>query len=190
MIADVAHVKPNTSDGVFIIDVITIHKGTCWHPKRNVMLGGLLMAQVFQKLRMISQLRQWCSWSVVLQVIGSTKLHILQNKISASVQAQLIKEYTSCWPQENLCVIALVFDSAYSNQGTATQLGCKMEISNIQTWFLIHRFPAHRYIIIFDIVLYDKIDKKTFGQQKTLCHEENGKLHRINCQYIEALKPI
>ena len=89
--------------------------------------------------------------ALVLMICGITGhwkhpiLYFLQNKISASVQTQLIKYCFRLLHSENLHVTALVFDNVYNNQSAATQLGCKMENSSIQTSFPIHRSPTQRY---------------------------------------------
>ena len=62
--------------------------------------------------------------------------YFLQNKISASVQVQLIKDYIGLLSAEKLNVEALVFDGSFTNQSRAVKQGCKMSVSDLQTWFL------------------------------------------------------
>ena len=77
--------------------------------------------------------------------------YFLQNKISALVWIQLIKDCIGLLHSENLHVIALVFDGIYNSLSTATQLDCKMESSNIQNWFLHKQIPSTKIHIIFDV---------------------------------------
>ena len=116
--------------------------------------------------------------------------YFLQNKILASVQTQLIKDCTGMLHSENLHVMALVFDGAYNNQSTATQLGCKMESSITQTWFPHPQIPRTKIHVIFDVCHMIKLMRNLLGDRKILFYEEKGKLHRINWQYIEALNCI
>ena len=62
--------------------------------------------------------------------------YFLQNKMSASVQAQLIKDCIDLLSAEKLNVVALVFDGSFTNQSTRVKLGCKISLSDLQTWFL------------------------------------------------------
>ena len=58
-----------------------------------------------------------------------------KKKISAEVFTQLIQDCIGLLHAECLNVLALVFDGTFGNQGTAVQLGCKMSVSDLQTWF-------------------------------------------------------
>ena len=77
--------------------------------------------------------------------------YFLQNKISDSVQAQLIKDCTGLLHHEDLFVTALVFDGTFGNQSTATQLGCIMDLSNSHTWFPHPQIPNSNIHVIFDV---------------------------------------
>ena len=64
-------------------------------------------------------------------------LHCLihQVYVPAEVLTQLIQDCIGLLHAEHLNVLALVFDGTFGNQSTAVQLGCKMSVSDMQTWF-------------------------------------------------------
>ena len=76
--------------------------------------------------------------------------YVLQNKCSADVQACLITDCISLLHSEGINVLAVVFDSTFTNQQTALQLGCKMKVSDIQTWFPHPQCSSSKIYVIFD----------------------------------------
>ena len=114
----------------------------------------------------------------------------MQNKISASVQAQLIKDCIGLLHHEDLFVTTLVFDGTLGNQSTATQLACLMDLSNIQTWFPHPQILNAKVHAICDVCHIIKLMQNLLGDQKVICYEENGTLQRIKWQYIEALNSV
>ena len=100
--------------------------------------------------------------------------YFLQNKISVSVQAQLIKDCIGLLHHEDLFVTTLVFDRTFGNQSTATQLGCIMDLSNIQTWFPHPQISNAKVHVIFDVCHMIKLMQNLLGDQKVICYEENG----------------
>ena len=84
---------------------------------KNVLLGELIIAQVFLKLS--DDLPTETMVFMVCGITGHWKhpiAYFLQNKLSASVKTQLIKDCIGLLHLENLYVMALVFDGAYNNQ--------------------------------------------------------------------------
>ena len=61
--------------------------------------------------------------------------YILQDKCSAELQAQLISDCISLLYAEGINVHGVVFDSAFTNQQTATLLGCNLDVGEMKTWF-------------------------------------------------------
>ena len=116
--------------------------------------------------------------------------YFLQNMLSTSVPAQLIKDYIGLLHHEDLFVTTLVFDGTFGNQSTATHLGCIMDLSNIQTWFPHPQIPNAKVHVIFDVCHMIKLMLNLLGDQKVICYEENGTLQRIKWQYIEALNSV
>ena len=78
---------------------------------------------------------------LVFMVVGMTGhwkypiAYVLQDKCSAYVQAQLIKDCIGLLHTEGINVLAVVFDGRFTNQQTATILGCTMKVSEIKPWF-------------------------------------------------------
>ena len=77
--------------------------------------------------------------------------YFLQIKISASVQAQLDKDCIGLLHHEDFFITALVFDGIFGNHSTATQLGCIMDLCNIQTWFPHPQILNANVCVIFDV---------------------------------------
>ena len=79
--------------------------------------------------------------ALVFLVVGLTGhwkhpiAYVLQDKCSASVQAQLIMDCINLLHEEDITVKAVVFDGTFTNQATAVKLGCKMKISDMNSWF-------------------------------------------------------
>ena len=66
-------------------------------------------------------------------------------------KTQLIKDCIGLLHHEDLFVTVLVFDGIFGNQSTATQLGCIMDLSNIQTWFPHPQIPNAKVHVIFGV---------------------------------------
>ena len=96
--------------------------------------------------------------------------YFLQNKMSASVQAQLIKDCIGLLCAEKLNVVALVFDGSFTNQSTVVKLGCKMSVSDLQIWFL-HPETDKKIYVIFDVCHMVKLLRNLLGDTKVICHE-------------------
>ena len=76
--------------------------------------------------------------------------YVFQDHCSAIVQAQLIKDCISLLHTEGLQVHAVVIDGTYTNQCTAECLGCKLQVTNLQTWFPHPQNTLEKVFIIFD----------------------------------------
>ena len=112
------------------------------------------------------------------------------NTISASVEAQLIKDCIDLLHHEDLFVTALVFDGTFSNQSTGTQLGCIMDLSNIQTWLPHPQIPNAKVCVIFNVCHMMKLMQNLLCDQNVICYEENATKQRIKWHYIEALNSV
>ena len=116
---------------------------------------------------------------------------MLQDKCSAAVQTQLIKDCIGLLYQEGLNVVAVVFDGCYTNQSTARMLGCKMQVSDMKTWFAHPQAPSSRIYVIFDVCHLMKLMRNLLGDYKVICHQDtSGQLHEIRWQYIENLNSL
>ena len=73
---------------------------------------------------------------------------------------------------EDLFVTALVFDEIFGDQSAATQLGCIMDFSNIQTWFPHPQILNAKGHVIFDVCHMMKLMQNLLGDQKVICYEK------------------
>ena len=89
--------------------------------------------------------------------------YFLQNKISALAQYQLIRDSIGLLYYENLFLTALVIDRTFGNQSTATQLGCIMDLSNIQTWIPHPQILNAKAHVIFDVCHMIKLMQNLLG---------------------------
>ena len=86
---------------------------------------------------------------MISSILGHWKhpiAYFLQNKISAAVLTQLIQDCTGLLHAEHLNVLALVFNGTFGNQSTAVQHGCKMSMSDMQTWFHILKKTSYEFM--------------------------------------------
>ena len=131
---------------------MVLHKGTWWDQKKRCYIG-----RVDHVIALPEAGEHLATEALVFMISGSTDHwkhpigFFLQNKISASVQAQLITDCIGLLHHEDLFVTALAFDGTFGNQSTATQLGCIMDLSNIQTWFPHPQIPNAKVHEIIDV---------------------------------------
>ena len=184
--------KPWMSDVVLIVDAMAIHKDTTWDPKTKRFVGtvdyGMAMPEVMESL---------ATEALVFMIAGLTGhfkhpvVYVLQDKCSAAVQTQLMKDCIGLLYQEGLNVVAVVFDGCYTNQSTARMLGCKMQVSDMKTWFAHPQVPSSRIYVIFDVCHLMKLMRNLLGDYKVICHQDtSGQLHEIRWQYIENLNSL
>ena len=175
---------------VLIVDAMAIRKGTWWDAKQRAYVGrvdyGTGMPEADDDL---------ATEALVFMISGVSGHwkhpigYFLQNKMSASVQAQLIKDCIGLLSAEKLNVVALVFDGSFTNQSAAVKLGCKMSLSDLQTWFL-HPETDNKIHVIFDVCHMVKLLRNLLGDKKVICHEHSGKLEEICWWYIESLNRL
>ena len=179
------------SDIVLIVDAMALHKGTMWDSKAKQYVGTIDYGIVIPEPP--EQLATEALVFMISSMTGHYKhpiAYILQDKCTAAVQAQLIQDCIGILHQAGVNVLALVFDGCYTNQSTAKLLGCKMKVSEMQTWFP-HPHNCHSRIhIIFDICHMIKLMCNLLGDYKEICTERNGKLLPINWKFIENLNTI
>ena len=51
---------------------------------------------------------------------------------------------------EGLNVLAVAFDGTFTNQNSAKKLGCKLKVSEFQTWFPHPQKESSKVHVIFD----------------------------------------
>ena len=139
------------SEAVLVVDAMAIHKGAFWDPKLQHFVGcldyGIAIPEPSDTL---------ATEALVVLAVGITGhwkhpiAYILQDHCSACVQAQLIKDCISLLHEESVNVKAVVFDGTYTNQNIAQHLGCRMQVSCLQTWFHHPQLANEKVHIIFD----------------------------------------
>ena len=128
--------KSSASDVVLIVDAMSLYKGTWWDPKEWCYVGTVDYGTGLPEAE--DELATEALVFMISSISGHWKhpiAYFLQNKISAEVLTQLIQDCIGLLHAEHLNVLALVFDGTFGNQSTAVQLGCKMSVSDMQTWF-------------------------------------------------------
>ena len=117
--------------------------------------------------------------------------YVLQDKCTASVQAQLIQDCIGLLHDAGINVLALVFDGCYTNQSTAKLLGCKMKVSEIQPWFPHPQIGGEKIHVVFDICHMIKLMRNLLGDYKVITSERNGgKRHSVKWEYIQRLNEV
>ena len=160
--------KPYMSDVVLIVDAMELHKAIWWDQKKMCYIGRVDYDTV------LPEVSDNLAAEALVFMIGSITGHwkhpigyFLQSKISASDQAQL-KDCIFLLHDEDLFVTALVFDGMFGNQSTATQLGCIMDLSNIQTWFPHPQIVNAKVHVTFDVCHMIKLMQNLLSDQKCL----------------------
>ena len=111
--------------------------------------------------------------ALVLMVVGMTGnwkhpiASVLQDKCTTAVQALLIKDCIGLLHTEGFQVLALVFDGTYTNQSTAKCLGCKMKVSEFQTWFQYPQKPESKIYVIFNACHIINVMRNLLGDYKS-----------------------
>ena len=179
------------SDCVLIVDAMALYKGTTWDPKTKTYVG--LVDYGTAKPEPEENLATEALVFMIASITGHWKhpiAYFLQDKCSAAVQAQLIKDCIGLLHTEGLDVTALVFDGTFTNQSTAKLLGCKMKVSKRQTWFPHPQIFGAKVFVIFDVCHMVKLMRNLLGDYKVIAHEEKGMLHKIRWEYIDALNSV
>ena len=184
--------KPWMSDVALIVDAMALHKGIIWDPKTKQYVGTVDYGTALPEVT-----ESFATEALVFMVSGLSGhfkhpiAYVLQDKCSATVQAQLIKDCIGLLHEQGLNVLAVVFDGCYTNQSTAKLLGYKMNVSNLKTWFSLPQSPKSKIHVIFDVCHLLKLMRNLLGDYKVICHEDkNGYLHPIKWQYIEHLNNL
>ena len=183
--------KPWMSDIVLIVDAMALHKGTMWDPKTRQYVGtvdyGTALPEVPDSL---------ATEALVFMVSGMSGhfkhpiAYVFQDKCTAAVQAQLIKDCISLLHEEGLNVLAVVFDGCPTNQSTAVNLGSKMKVSEIKTWFQHPQIPSSKIYVVFDVCHMIKLMRNLLGDYQVLYHEKNQQPLPIRWQYLVDLNTV
>ena len=116
--------------------------------------------------------------------------YVLQDKCSAKVQAQLISDCISLLHAEGINVHGVVFDGAFTNQQTATLLGCNLDVGEMKTWFQHPQAPGSHVYVIFDVCHMIKLVRNLFGDFKTIQLQSDGELKLIQWCFLEDLNAV
>ena len=168
------------SEAVLVVDAMAIHKGAFWDPKLHRFVRcidyGIAIPEPSDIL---------ATEALVVLAVGITGhwkhpiAYILQDHCSACVQAQLIKDCISLLHEESVNV-----NGTYTNQSIAQHLGCRKQVSCLQTWFH-HPQPANEKVhIIFDGCDMLKLMQNLLADYGTISLTVNGRKEDIKWEYI------
>ena len=148
-------------DVVLHVDAMALHKMTIYDKAKNSFVGMVDYGTAIPE----SETNE-ATEALVFMIIGLTGnwkhpvAYVLQDKCTANVQAQMIKDCIGLLSEQGLPVHGLVFDGTFTNQQTAVKLSCKMNVSNPQPWFPHPQWLSSKVHIIFDVMPYGKADEK------------------------------
>ena len=130
--------------------------------------------------------------ALVVMVVGMKKHfkhpigYFLIDKISGGTQAQIVRDAISLVTEAGHSVIAVVCDGNYSNQATATALGCDFsDPTNIKSHFT-NPVTQENVFFCFDACHLMKNIRNCLGDHRTILWGEQ----EINWQYICELNHI
>ena len=112
--------------------------------------------------------------------------YFLIDKINAERQAILVKDALYILGMAGFNVHAVVCDGSYTNQATATALGCSLRVNNIDTTFKNSFESDSEVLFMFDACHLLKTVRNCLGDLKVLY--SNGE--EINWKYIQALHEL
>lgn len=191
ILGEAAQINPFMKDVTLIVDAMTLHKGTFWDPKSKSFVGrvdyGIAVPEASDDL---------ATEVLVFMAVGLTGhwkhpiAYVFQDKCSAAVQTQLIKDCIELLHSEDIRVCAVVFDGTFTNQLTAQKLGCKMRVSDMQTWFPHPRQPAQKVYVIFDACHMLKLMRNLLADYQVISENIHGTSYAIKWEYIEALNSL
>lgn len=191
LVGQVVKDKPFMKDVSLIVDAMTLHKGTFWDPKSRSYVGhvdyGIAMPEPSDDI---------AKEALVFMMVGLTGhwkhpiAYVFQDKCSAKVQAQMIKDCIKLLHAEDIRVCALVFDGTYTNQLTAQILGCRMKVSDMQSWFPHPQKPGQKVFVILDACHMLKLMRNLLANYKVISEKVNDRNHHIKWEYIEALNAL
>ena len=105
--------------------------------------------------------------------------NVLQDKCSTKVHTQLISDCISLLHAEGINVHGVVFDGGFTNQKTATLLGCNLDVGEMKTWFQHPQAPGSCLYVIFDVCHMVKLVRNLFGDFKTIQLQSDWELKLI-----------
>ena len=173
---------------VLVVDAMSLHKGTMWDP-----ISKQYVCNVDYGTAVSEVSTDFATDALVFMIVdlsGHFKYpigYVLYNKLTASVQAQLIKDCISLLHGVGLHVFPLLFDGHFTKQYIAKLLGCKMKVSEIQPWFPHPSLPGSKNFVVLDVCHMIKLMRNLLGDYKVICHEDDDCLQKIEWQYIEQM---
>ena len=116
--------------------------------------------------------------------------YFLQNKCSAAIQAQLIRDCICLPYDEGLLVHALIVNGTYINQDIGKKLGCSFTVNNFQTWFAHPAKVTEKIHLIFDACHMLKLMWNLLVDYKDITFMENGQAYKVSWKYIVDLNDV
>ena len=179
------------TDPVLVVDAMAIHKGTFWDPKNWQYVGNVNFGTAVTEA-----CENPATEALVFLAVGPRGFwkhsiaYVLQNKCSAKVQAWLISDCISLLHAEEINVHGVVFNGAFTNQWTATLLGCNLDVDEMKTWFQHPQAPGSHVYVIFDVCHMIKLGRNLFGDFKTIQLQSNGELKLIQWCFLKDLNAV
>ena len=127
-------ITPNRTDGVLMFDAMAIKKAYQYDTGSKTYYGSIKYGHIQCGCEEILASEILVFMNVGLkehfkQVIG----YFLIDKINAQTQAQLVRDAMNLLSQTGQAVKAVGCDGKFSNQSTATNLGCNFDLKNMKT---------------------------------------------------------
>ena len=178
---------PHMEDCVIILDTMAIRKDIVYDPKEQKYVGfvdcGTLKAECDDTV---------ATETLVFLVSGLTghwkypMAYFLDDHLTAQVQAQMIKEAIAHLSDAGYRVHATICDGSYTNQSTASLLGCSLIPGVLRYSFPHPSHPESVVYLIFDACHGIKNVRNCFADLMVLCHDGQ----EIRWQFIEELHKV
>ena len=191
MLGSAVEENPWMSEVVLVVDAMALHKSAIWDPVAQQYVGSVNYGTAIPEPP-----EDLATEALVFMVVGITGhfkhpiAYFLQNKCTAPVQGQLIKDGISLLHGAGLNVLAVVFDGCPTNQSIAKVLGCQMKVSHIKPWFPHPKLSASKVYVIFDVCHMIKLIRNVLGDYRIILNETEHGTERIEWKYIEQLNNV
>ena len=107
---------------------MAICRSTIWTPRKKRYIDTLDYGTAVSESE-----NELATEALVFMVVGLhdnfKHLEVLQDRCNASIQAQLFRDCIYLLHEQSLKILALIFNSTYTNQSTALNLGCNMTLN-------------------------------------------------------------
>ncbi|GFR96629.1 THAP domain-containing protein 9 [Elysia marginata] len=175
---------PSMSDVALIFDAMAIRKQVVYDQKLQKYVGFIN----YGNHNIAGTSDRLATESLTFLIVGQKKFfkhpigYFLIDKVDAKQQAEMVKEALCVLSDAGFNVVSIVCDGAFSNQATATHLGCSLTPDNIKTE-INHPCQDQEVNMMFDACHLIKNVRNCLGELGTIFYGDE----KIEWKFIAEL---